>query len=222
MHRYPYAVTAVALLVTTSAPATGQNRNSDTDRDRSTAERTLERSGRLRWAGTVGAGLSLGAIFMSDEQKTSGAGKALVVGGVTTLGLGLIGDFAQYRGKSRLDALDHAAAGGLGGPERAEVERTLRLGRRLSLIGDVGLAMAVAMPFFPDHWCGSGAETCNSAAKAYLLGATAALGAGIVGHIMGGRAQRRLEAFDETARASHQIGVAPLRGGVAASYSVAW
>ena len=36
------------------------------------------------------------------------------------LGLGLIGDFARYRGKSRLDALDGIAAGGVDCPARAE------------------------------------------------------------------------------------------------------
>ena len=222
MHRCRYAVIAVALLVMASAPVLAQNRDADVDRDRADEERTLDSSRRFRLMGRIGAGMSVAAYFMSDEQRTSGAGTAFVVGGVTALGLGLVGDFARNRGKTRLDARDQAAAGGLGSPERAEAERTLRLGRRLSFVGDVGIAMAIAMPFFPDRWCGSRAETCNPAARAYLLGTAAALGAGIVGRIKGGRAERRLETFDETARASHQIGVAPLRDGVAASYSVAW
>ena len=227
MHRIllPCAVTTVALLVTTSEPARAQNasRGSDVARSRAAAERTLDRGSRLRLIGGVGAGMALAANFMSAEQKASGAGTALVVGGVTALGLGLIGDFARYRGKTRLDALDRVAAGGLDSPARAEAERSLRHSRRLSLIGDVGVAMAVAMPFFPDHWCGSDAETCRpTAKKAYYLGTAAALGIGIVGLVKGGRAEKRLEAFDETSRASHQVGVAPLRDGVAASYSVAW
>ena len=173
--------------------------------------------------GGIGAGMSLAAMFMSDEQRTSGAGKVLAVGGVTTLGLGLIGDFARYRGRTRQDAVDRVAAGDLDSPARAEAERALRQGRRLVLVGDVGTAMVLAMPFFPDrHLCGRGAERCGAAAKVYILSAAAAAGIGIVGLIKTGRAESRLEAFDETPQASHGIGLAPLRDGVAASYSVAW
>lgn len=146
----------------------------------------------------------------------------MAVGGVTALGLGLIGDFAWYRGKTSLDALDRAAAGGLDGPARAEAERALREGRRLNVIGDIGIAMTLAAPFFPIRLCGSGPESCGPTAKAYFLGAAAALGVGIVGLIKTGRAERRLEAFDEASQASHRVGVAPLPNGVAANYSVAW
>ena len=228
MHRHPLSVlTATALLVATGAPAVAQpaHRDADVDRDRAAAGRALDRGGRLRLMGTIGAGMSFAAMLMSDEQMASGGGTALAVGGMATLGLGLIGDLARYRGESRLDALDRAAAGGLDGPARDEAERALRQGRRLKLVGDIGSAMVLALPFFPaGHRCGFGSESeeCSPAANAYIAGSITAVVVGIVGHFKTGRAEGRLEAFDETPRASHGLGVAPLRDGVAANYSVAW
>ena len=139
-------VTAMSLLVAASTPALAQSADGDVEA-RASAERTLDRSRRLRQIGGVGAAMSLAAILMSEEQRTSRGGAALAVGGVTALGLGLIGDFAQYRGKSRLDVLDRDAAGGLGGAARAEAERALRQGRRLRA-GGQGL--------HPGHRCGGG------------------------------------------------------------------
>ena len=214
-------VTAMFLLAPVSAPAFAQSADPDVDA-RAAAERTLDRSRRLMRIGIVGAGMSVAAMLMSDERRTGRGGNALAVGGVTALGLGLIGDFAWYRGKTSLDALDQVAAGGIDGAARAEAERALRQGRRLNVIGDIGIAMALATPFFPRHFCGSGPESCGQPAKAYILGAAGALGVGIVGLIKTRRAERRLEAFDERSQASHQVGVAPLPDGVAANYSVAW
>ena len=221
MHRGLRVGSAMFLLVTVSAPAFAQSADREVDA-RAAAERTLDRSRRLRQIGGVGAAMSLAALLMSEEQRTSRRGAALAVGGVTALGLGLIGDFARYRGRSRLEALDRVAAGGLGGAARAEAERALRQGLRLRLIGDIGLAMTLATPFFPTHLCSSGPESCGPAAKAYLLGTAAAVGVGIVGLIKTGRAESRLETLDERAQPSHRVGVAPLPDGVAANYSVAW
>lgn len=257
MHRVLLAVlTAAALLAATTAPAQSTDANSDRDR----AERTLDRSRRLRLIGGIGAGMSLAAGLLWEGgmfephtpgslERASGTGKALAIGGVTALGLGLIGDFARYRSKSRLDALDRIAAGSLDRAARDEVEQALRQGRRLSpeilddyarsaardkteralrqarrlrVVGDVGAAMALAMPFFPDRFCGPEAESCSPAAKAYMVGGIAAGVVGFVGMIKTSRAESRLEVLDEARRASHQIGVAPLRDGVAANYSVAW
>ena len=218
MYRALLCATIAGVMLVPAAPARGQARDADVDRDRAAAERTLERSRPFRWIGGLGAGLSVAASFMSYEQRTGPGGKALAVGGVTALGMGLIGDLARYRARTRLDALDSGATGGLDSPARADAERTLRLSRRLGVLGDVGAAMLLAMPFFPDHLCETG-ETCPPAAKAYILGGVAALGVGIAGWIKTGRAESRLEAFDET---SHRVGVAPLRDGAALSYSVAW
>ena len=89
--------------------------------------------------------------------------------------------------------------------------------------GDVGAAMVLAAPFFPDRvFCGSEAETCSGASKAYILSGAAAVGIGIFGRVKARRAAGRLETLDETPRASHGIGVAPLPDGVAANYTVAW
>ena len=214
-------VTAMSLLVAASTPALAQSADGDVEA-RAAAERTLDRGRRLMRIGVVGAGMSLAAMLMSDEQRAATGGTAMAVGGVSALGLGLIGDFAWYRGKTRLDALDRTAAGSLDGAARTEVEGALRQGRRLSLIGDIGVAMTLAAPFFPRHLCGSGPETCGPGAKAYILGAAAAVGVGIAGLIKTGRAESRLEAFDEMAQANHRVGVAPLRDGVTATYSVAW
>ena len=167
----------------------------------------------------MGAGLSLTAQFMSDDRKTGGAGTALALGGVTALGLGLVGDFARYRARTRLDALDRDVAGGVDSVERLEAERALRQGRRLGFVGDVGVAMVLAVPFFPDL-CGR--ESCGPVGKTYLFTAATAAGIGIVGLIKTARAESRLAAFDEAPQASHRIGVAPLPDGVAANYSVAW
>ena len=221
MRRLPCAAVAAALLVTAGAPARAQDLGSGMDLDRAAAEQTLDRSRRLRLMGAVGGGLAIAAMFTSNEQRTSGAGMALAVGGLTSLGLGLIGDVGRYRGATRLDALDRAAA--RGGPARAEAERALRQGRRLGLVGDIGAAMVLAAPFFPDRvFCGSEAETCSGASKAYILSGAAAVGIGIFGRVKARRAAGRLETLDETPRASHGIGVAPLPDGVAASYTVAW
>ena len=226
-HAVPCVATALVLLAASSALALAQHADgdSDVDRDRAAAERALDRGGRLRLMGTIGAGMSLAAMFMSDEQMASRGGTALAVGGMSTLGLGLIGDFARYRGKSRLDTLDRVAAGDLDNPARDEAERALRQGRRLGVVGDVGSAMFLAQPFFPAvHRCGFGSESegCSPAAKAYIVGGITATVVGIVGLFKTGRAEGRLEALDETPRASHGLGVAPLRDGVAANYSVAW
>ena len=133
-------VTATLLLVTISAPALAQRADRDDDA-RGAAERTLDRSRRLMWIGIAGAGMSAAATLMPDERITGRRGTALAVGGVTALGLGVIGDFAWYRGKTRLDTLDRAAvAGGTDGAPRADAERALRRGRRLNLIGDIGIA----------------------------------------------------------------------------------
>ena len=222
----PCALTTVALLVATSVPVVAQSApgSADIDRDRAAAERALDRSGRLRWMGTIGSGMSLAAALMSDEQMSARGGTALAVGGITAVGLGLIGDFGRHRAKSRLDALNRAPAGGLDDPARAEAERALRRGGRLSLFGDIATAMFVAVPFFPaGHRCGYGSDDtgCSAAAKAYLVGAVAAGGVGLVGLFKTRRAENRLEAL-EMPKASHGFGVAPLPDGVAANYSVAW
>ena len=47
-------------------------------------------------------------------------------------------------------------------------------------------------------------------------------GVGIAGLIKTGRAESRLEAFEETSQANHRVGVASLSDGVAANYSVSW
>ena len=214
-------VTAILLPVTVSAHVFAQSADRDVDA-RTATERTLDRSRRLMRIGIAGAGMSVAAMLMSDERRTGRGGTALAVGGVTALGLGLIGDFAWYRGKTSLDALDRAAAGGIGGAARAEAERALRQGRLLNVIGGIGIAMTLATPFFPRHLCGSGPQSCGPAAKAYSLAGAAALGIGIVGLIKTGRAERRLAAFDEASQASHRVGVAPLPDGIAANYSVAW
>ena len=217
MCRLPGVVTSLALVVTMSGPAFAQNvdRESDIHRDRAAAEETLDHSRRLAWVGMAGAGLSLAASFMSDERKTSRAGTALGVGGVTALGLGVIGDFAWYRARTRLDALDRPVAGAVGSPAREEAERALRQGRRLSLVGDAGIAMVLATAFLPEQ------RLDGPAGRTFLFGAAAA-GIGIVGLIKTARAESRLEAFDEAPQASHRVGVAPLPDGVAANYSVAW
>ena len=218
-------LTTATLLVATSAPALAEPADADSDRARAAAERALDRSGRLRWMGTLGAGLSIAAVFMTDEQMASGGGVALATGGLATLGLGVIGDVAKYRARTRLDALDRISAGGLDSPARAEAAEALRRGRQFRMIGEVGGLMFVAMPFFPSgHRCGWGENTpgCSPAAKAYLVGASAAVGLGIAGLIKTSRVESRLEALDERPQASHRFGVAPLRDGVAANYSVAW
>lgn len=199
-------------------PAPVRDRGADLDRSRTAAERTLDRSRRLRRLGGVGAALSVAAMFMSEEQRTSGAGSAMAAGGLATLGLGLIGDIGRYRGATRLDAL-HGTGGGLDSRARADAERALRQGRRLQLVGDVGAAMILATPFVPGLCTGS--DRCNTSDKAYLAGGLAALGMGILGLVKVGRAESRLETLGER-RASHGIGVAPLRDGVAANYSLAW
>ena len=214
-------VTATLLLVAVSAPTLAQSADADVDA-RADAERTLDRGRRLMWFGVGGAGMSLAASLMSDEQRGARGSTAMAVGGVTAVGLGLIGNLTWYRGRTRLDALDQAAVVGPEGPARAEVGRALRQGRRLQVIGDIGLAMTLAAPFLPRHLCGSGPETCGPGAQAYFLGAAAAMGVGIVGLIKTGRAESRLEAFDETSRANHRVGVTPLSDGVAANYSVSW
>ena len=87
----------------------------------------------------------------------------------------------------------------------------------------MGYAMALAVPFFWRHLCGSGPETWGPSAKAYyILGAAGAARVGIVGLIKAGRAESRLEVFDEVPRASHGLGVVALPSGVAANYSIAW
>ena len=212
---------AMLLMITVSAPAFAQSADPDVDA-RAAADRTLDRGRRLMLIGVAGAGMSAAATLMSDERRTGRGGTALAVGGVTALGLGLIGDFAWYRGKTILDALDRAAAGGIDGAARAEAEQSLRQGRRLEVVGDIGIAMSLAAPFFPRQLCGSGPGSCGRAAKTYFLGAAAALGAGIVGLVKTDRAERRLEALDERSQARHEVGVAPLADGVAATYSVAW
>ena len=225
MHRVPCAMTVATLLVATAVPARAQDRRPDADRERAAAERTIEHGRRFRVISALGTGLSIAAMAAWDRDRTSGTGTAIAVGGMTALGLGLIGDFARYRGKSRLDALDRIAAGGVASPARAEAERALRQGRRLSVIGGVGAAMTLAMPFFPaGHRCGWGTEPdrCSTAAKTYLVAGVAAGAVGLAGFFKTRRAQSRLEAIDETPRASHGLGVAPLRDGVAATYSVAW
>ena len=215
-------VTATLLLATVSAPARAQRADRDDDA-RGAAERTLDRSRRLKWIGIAGGGMSAAATLMPYERMTGRRGTALVIGGVTALGLGVIGDFAWYRGKTRLDTLDQAAvAEGTNGAARADAERALRQGRRLNLIGDIGVAMTLAAPFFPTQLCGPGPESCGPVANAYILGAATALGVGIVGLIKTGRAERRLAAFNEMPQASHRFGVAPLPDGVTANYSVAW
>ena len=202
-----------------SLPAPVRDRSADLDRSRTAAERTLDRSRRLRRLGGVGAALSVAAMFMSEEQRTSGAGSAMAAGGLATLGLGLIGDIGRYRGATRLDALHGADVGGLGSRARADAERARRQGRRLQLVGDVGAAMILATPFVPGLCAGS--DRCSTSDKAYLAGGAAALGMGILGLVKVGRAESRLETLGER-RASHGIGVAPLRDGVAANYSLAW
>lgn len=216
--RLPGVAASLALVVTMSGPAFGQgaDRAPDVDRDRAAAEETRDHGRRLAWFGMAGAGLSLAATFMSDERKTSRTGTALGVGGVTALGLGLIGDFARYRARSRLDALDRRMAGAVGSPAHEEAERALRQGRRLSLVGDVGIAMGLATAFLPEQ------RLDTPAGRSFLYGAVAAAGIGIVGLIKTSRAESRLEAFDEAPQASHRVGVAPLPDGVAANYSVAW
>ncbi len=218
MRRFPGIVTSLALVVTMSGPvfAQGADGEPDIDRDRAAAEETLDHGRRLAWVGMAGAGLSLAATFMSDERKTSRTGTALGVGGVAALGLGLVGDFARYRARSRLDALDRRMAGAAGSAAREEAERALRQGRRLSLVGDVGIAMVLATPFLPEH------RLDTPAGRSFLYGAAAAAGIGIVGLIKTSRAESRLEAFDEARQSSHRVGVAPLPDGVAANYSVAW
>ena len=218
MCRLPGVVTSLALVVTMSGPvfAQGADREPDVDRDRAAAEETLDHSRRLAWVGMAGAGLSLAASFMSDERKTSRAGTALGVGGATALGLGVVGDFAWYRARTRLDALDRRMAGAAGNPAREEAARALRQGRRLSLLGDVGFAMVLTTAFLPDQ------RLDTPAGRSFLYGAAAAAGIGIVGLIKTSRAESRLEAFDEAPQASHRVGVAPLPDGVAANYSVAW
>ena len=216
-------MTTATLLVATSTPALAQP--ADADSDRAAAERALDRSGRLRWMGTLGAGMSIAAVFMTDEQMASGGGVALAAGGLATLGLGVIGDVAGYRARTRLDALDRVSAGGLDSAARAEAEGALRRGRQLRLAGDVGSLMFIAMPFFPSgHRCGFGKDTpaYSTAAKAYRVGASAAVGLGIAGLIKTSRGKSRLEALDERPQASHRLGVALLRDGVAANYSIAW
>ena len=218
MRRLSGVVTSAALAVAMSGPAFAQHadREPDADRDRAAAEETLDRSRRLAWVGMAGAGLSLAASFMSDERKTGPAGTALGVGGVTALGLGLIGDFAWYRGRTRLDALDRRMTGAVGSPAREAAERALRQGRRLGLVGDVGFVMVLATAFLPEQ------RLDGPAGRTFLFGAASAAGIGIVGLIKAARAESRLEALDEAPQASHRIGVAPLPDGVAANYSVAW
>ena len=226
MHRLlPPAMIAAALLVTTAAPTPAQDPSLDIDRERAAAERTIERSHRLRVMSVLGAGLSTAAMAAWGKDRTSGAGNAIAAGGMAALGLGLIGDFARYRGNSRLDALDEITAGGVDSPARAEAERALRQGRRLSVLGNIGAAMALAMPFLPaGHRCRyeSESEGCSTAAKAYIVGSVAAGAVGLVGIFKTRRAEGRLEALNETRQASQQLGVVPLRDGVAAIYSVAW
>ena len=226
MHRVlPCAMTAATLLVVTAAPARAQDRSPDIDRERAAAERTLEHSRRFRVISALGTGLSIAAMAQWDRDRTSGTGTAITVGGMTALGLGLIGDFSRYRGKSRLDALDRIAAGGVDSPARAEAERALRQGRRLSVIGSVGAAMTLAMPFFPaGQRCGFGDEPdgCSTAARTYIAGSVAAGAVGLVGFFKTRRAEGRLDALHETPQASHGLGVVPVRDGVAATYSVAW
>ena len=217
-------VTSLALVVAMSGPALGQEADlePDIDCDRAAAEKTLDHSRRLAWVGLAGAGLSLAANFMSDDRKTGGSSTALAVGGVTALGLGLVGDFARYRARTRLDALDRDAPGVLDSVKRLEAERALQQGRRLGLIGNVGAAMWLVMPFFPEgHFCGS-PERCGPAEQTYVLGAATAAGIGIFGWIKAARAESRLEAFDEAPQASHRVGVVPLPDGVAANYSMTW
>lgn len=208
-------VTALLLTLAAGAPASAQGpvRDTDADRDRAAAARTLDRGRRLGLIGGIGAGMGLAASFLSDERKTAGAGAALAVGGVTALGLGLIGDVVQYRSKTRLDALDRTAAGG---PARAEARRALRQGRRLALAGDVGASLLAASFFAPDG------RLDTPAGRTFLVGAVAAVGAGIVGRIKARRAEERLAAFDEPSGANHRVGVAPLPDGFAASYALAW
>ena len=208
-------VTALLLTLAAGAPASAQGpaRDTDADRDRATAARTLDRGRRLGLIGGIGAGMGLAASFLSDERKTAGAGAALAVGGVTALGLGLIGDVVQYRSKTRLDALDRTSAGG---PARAEAQRALRQGRRLALAGDVGASLLAASFFAPDG------RLDTPAGRTFLVGAVAAVGAGIVGRIKARRAEERLAAFDVPSGANHRVGVAPLPDGFAASYALAW
>ena len=221
----PCAMITAALLVAAVASAPAQNRSLDIDSERAAAERTLDHSRRFRVISALGTGLSIAAMAALDRDRTSGTGAAMTVGGMTALGLGLIGDFARYRGKSRLDALDRIAAGGVDSPARAEAERALRQGRRLSVIGSVGAAMSLAMPFFPaGHRCGFGTEPdgCSTAAKTYIVAGAAAGAVGLAGFFKTRRAEGRLEALDEAPQASHDLGVVPLRDGVAATYSVTW
>lgn len=226
MHRsLPFTAMTAALILAAVAPAPAQDRGPDIDLERAAAERTVERSRRLRVMSVLGVGLSTAAIAMWDRDRTSGTGTAITAGGMTALGLGLIGDFARYRGKSRLDALDGIAAGGVDSSGRAEAGRALRQGRRLSVFGNVGSAMVLAMPFFPrGHRCGFGSEPggCSTAARAYIAGSVAAGAVGLVGFFKTRRAEARLEALDEKPQASHGLGVTPLPDGVAATYSVAW
>ena len=172
-------LTTTTLLVATSAPALAQP--ADADSDRVAAERALDRSGRLRWMGTLGAGMSVAAMFMTDEQMASGGGVALTAGGLATLGLGVIGDLARHRARIRLDALDRLSGGGLDSPARAEAEGALRRGRQLRLAGDVGSLMFIAMPFFPHgHRCGLGKDTpeCSTGRSGLSRGCVHGNGAG--------------------------------------------
>lgn len=211
-------VTTLSLALAASAPASAQGpaRDPAADPDRAAAARALDRGRRLGLIGGIGAGMGLAASFLSDERRTAGAGAALAVGGVTALGLGLIGDFAGYRARTRLDAFDRPAAGAADGPVFAEAQRALRQGRRLALAGDVGASLLAVSLFAPDR------RLSGPAGRTFLAGAVAAVGAGIVGRIKVRRAEKRLAAFDEPPGANHRVGVAPLPDGFAANYSLAW
>ena len=211
-------VTTLSFTLAASAPALAQGpaRDADADLDRAAAARTLDRGRRLGLIGGIGAGMALAASFRSDERRTSGAGAALAIGGVTALGLGLIGDVAGYRARTRLDALDRTAAGDADGPVFAEAQRALRQGRRLALAGDVGATLLAVSLFAPDG------RLNTPAGRTFVAGAVAAVGAGIVGRIKARRAEERLSAFDEPPGANHRVGVAPLPDGFAANYALAW
>ena len=178
-HRLSGVVTTLALVVATTAPAFAQDadREPDIDRDRVAAEQALNRSGWLRLMGTIGAGMSVAANFLSDERKTGRPGTAFAVGGFAALGLGLIGDFAQHRARTRLDGPDRLAAGNVDEPARAEAERALRQARRFGLVGDIGVAMVLATAFVPEK------RLDGPVGRTVLFGAATAAGIGIVGWI---------------------------------------
>ena len=98
-------VTAMFLLAPVSAPAFAQSAYPDVDA-RAAAERTLDRSRRLMRIGIVGAGMSVAAMLMSDARRTGRGVNALAVGGVTALGLGIVGLIKTRRAERRLEAFD--------------------------------------------------------------------------------------------------------------------